>query len=280
MVSDKKEKTSLVASESKLKQQRICDDRAWIARVLGENPDFVLTVRATLEAKLRKAHERLYRGDRTLGQVAAKHVLSAVQTMTGCEASDLINIPNWGDICRNLMLEGCKKPPSWALPSRGMLVCDFLNWVGNLHEAAGHPLKSFEPMTTDMISGIHIGPVRFLKPAAGRKLVEEIKFFDEKFQCTNTRILYNEIIDGTWQVTDNYSRESAKLYRAEDESQFNISQRYDKFWKVVVLVHSNFPPCFFSWLTLCRRSPTLMILKFLGMWGTWRILSISKSYKF
>eukprot|EP00974_Lingulodinium_polyedra_P090621 8788631-Lingulodinium_polyedra.AAC.1 len=88
MISDKKESDALTRCEAKYLAKDMDADLKWLAGVVREDPSMMITVKAAVQAKLKSAAgERLYRGNRTLGSIADKHLPGILAKLTNMDIS-------------------------------------------------------------------------------------------------------------------------------------------------------------------------------------------------
>ena len=119
---------------------RICE------RLRG-HPELLTQVESMLDIDI-SGVEKLYRGNRTIGDVPYKYQVGALSYCPNADNSILINTANAKTNLSIMFLWGTGKIKGWALPGREMPVHEVYTWHVELHDLNGRPLFGLN-ITTD-----------------------------------------------------------------------------------------------------------------------------------
>ena len=128
--------------------------------------------------------------------------------------------------CRNLLQAALAKGPNFKLPQREMLVYDFMEWVRDLHEENGSLMRGWRP-THGCVSGKDYGAVVFLEPESDDGIVVKMLLENRLEVNIGARHEYRfDKLGSAWEVLDNHSVDTAKIFRAADECTFRVSKHW------------------------------------------------------
>eukprot|EP00974_Lingulodinium_polyedra_P094115 9120194-Lingulodinium_polyedra.AAC.1 len=137
-VGPRKARAAIAAVVQEDQQRRNKEEIAAIAMQLTEHPELIPQVKAMLAVDL-CAEERLYRGNKNLGDIPMKTIKLALATVLDIDKSVLNNVKPVESLPL-LFLWGSGKTKSWKLPEREMRLSAFVAWYQGLSRAAGDPL--------------------------------------------------------------------------------------------------------------------------------------------
>ena len=199
-------------------------DMLCIRNELKERPDLIAVVKATIEAKLRRSGERLYRGDRSLLALAQKHCLSACSHLSGTDKSAWVNMKGAVHSCRAVLQYALGQGPAYKLPEREMFVADFLDWCARMHTENRSPIVGLMPPSSGMVSGLHYGAVRFQEPEAADQPTHIMIMKGVSVPISDASLIWKDFLIGAWVVQCNHTVASARNHRKIDECTYSISK--------------------------------------------------------
>eukprot|EP00974_Lingulodinium_polyedra_P060941 5876963-Lingulodinium_polyedra.AAC.1 len=109
-----------------------------------------------------------------------------------------------------------------------MLVQDFYEWVEKLHKYNGRKYCQWRPQGTNIIIGVHVGAIKFLKPVKG-DMVDQMDVQGLVVRIPTKEGITYSSLGHTWVVTNNWSVPTARLYREETDESVSIAKKFQKY---------------------------------------------------
>ena len=93
-----------------------------------------------------------------MGSIAHNHIHSAMPHITQRDSSEWLNLSNWLEVRRAMLMHDLGIGSSFMLPSSEMRVCDSLGWCHDLYEAHVTHIEGLD-IKEVMDPGVHVGPI-------------------------------------------------------------------------------------------------------------------------
>ena len=185
-----------------------------IRRKVIENPYLMTTIEAAIDQKMSAGVQTLYKGDRSIGTVARKHVDSALVHLGPFPLHEWCNLKD---------REESRKCLSWVLgrgfqfriPKREMPFDEYLAWITGLCTVSGRSLHGIG-MTAALTCGIHFGCIQIQKPENGL-FCTAMKIDGKMYAIPNKALQWGLLVRKRIVVEDNHDHLCARLVTKKDD---------------------------------------------------------------